>query len=175
MKKQPQILLILFLLIFLNSCRQKSFDKFDFSFENTFETDFSISFNKSDTVFIRENWSRNDIYDNIPAPKSKTNYFSILTTDERKKLDSFLITTNFKRYNVKYSENFTDGSAYCFYYKKNEFEKKIFVRSLNPPKELDDFAYWIYTTKKKLKLTKIKKELKFKSNIYNPPPPPPTL
>ena len=163
-------ILIIFLFIFLG-CKQKSYDEFDFSFGNTFETDFSIKFLNNDTVYIRENWSANDINDNSKAPKSKTNYYSILNKQQIKKLDSFINNTDFTKFDTLYHENYADGEYYKFYIKKNNFIKTIKVHSHNVPKGLEKFAYWIYETKKGLKLEKTKKILDFKSKEIYPEPP----
>ena len=55
--------------------------------------------------------------------------------------------------------------------KKNGEQKLISVHSNNSPKELDEFAFWIYELKKSLKLIETKKVLNFKSKIETPNPP----
>lgn len=167
-----RILFTFALLLFLLGCKKKSFDEFDFSYGNTFETDFSIKFNNSnDSVFIRENWSANDNNPRIKSPKSNTNYFSVLSNLQKKKLDSFIKEIQFKKYDSIYFENYEDGNHYRIYVKKNGEQKLISVHSNNSPKELDEFAFWIYELKKNLKLTETKKVLNFKSKIETPKPP----
>ena len=167
-----QLIFAFALLLFLLNCKKKSFDEFDFSYGNTFETDFSIKFNNSnDSVFIRENWSAKDISERIKSPKSKTNYFAILSNLQKKKLDSFISEIKFEKYDSNYFENYKDGNYYRIYVNKNGEQKMISVHSNNSPKELDEFAFWIYEVKKNLKLTETKKVLNFKSKIEIPKPP----
>lgn len=55
------IILISGILFLLVNCKKQEFDEFDFSYGNTFETDFSIKFSPAnDSVFIRQHWSPND-------------------------------------------------------------------------------------------------------------------
>lgn len=73
---------LLILLISLLSCKKQTFDYFDFSFGNTFETDFSIKFSiKNDFVYVRENWSS---FEN-KTTKSETNYLAVLSTSQKNK------------------------------------------------------------------------------------------
>lgn len=161
-----------FALLSLLNCKKDSFEKFDFSYGNTFETDFSIKFNKSnDSVFIRENWSANDNNPRVKSPKSNKNYFSIISELQRKKLDSFISKSKFEKYDSMYFENYQDGNYYRIYVNKNGEQRMINVHSNNAPKELDEFVFWIYEVKKNLKLTETKKVLNFKSKIEIPKSP----
>lgn len=167
-----RIILSFIMLTFLLNCKKKSFDEFDFSYGNTFETDFSIKFNNSnDSVFIRENWSPNDDNTKRKFPRSKTNYFAFISNLEKKKLDSFITEIKFKKYDSIYYESYEDGDYYRIYVNKNGEQKMISVHSNNSPKELDEFASWIYELKKNLKLNETKKVLNFKSTIETPKPP----
>lgn len=156
------------LLISLLNCKKQTFDNFDFSFGNTFETDFSIKFNpKNDSVYIRENWSS---FEN-ETTKSETNYVAVLNASQKMKLDSFVENINFKNLDSLYFENYKDGSYYNFHIKKDGIEKTIKTHSHSVPKSLEKFASWIYETKKSLKLTETKRSFDFKSknNFLEPP------
>ncbi|RKE87705.1 hypothetical protein BXY58_1837 [Epilithonimonas arachidiradicis] len=170
--KIPPIVLGLLLIL---SCNEKKYDEFEFSYGNTFETDFSIKFTQNDSVYLRENWSPNDSNDDIPYPKSNTNYTAILTKKEKEKLNTFLNKIDFKKFDTAYIENYQDGEQFNLYFKKNYFEKTIFVRSHHSPQELDSLKNWIVGVKRNLKLTKTKKVLAFKSKFNPIPPPPPPL
>lgn len=158
---------LLILLIFLLNCKKQTFDEFDFSFGNTFETDFSIKFDsKNDSVYIRENWSS---FQNRTT-KSETNYLAVLNTSQKIKLDSFVENINFKTFDTLYSERYSDGEYYNFHIKKDEIEKTVKTHSHSTPRSLEKFAYWIYETKKSLKLTETKRNFDFKSKNNFPEP-----
>ncbi|KIC63960.1 hypothetical protein [Chryseobacterium taiwanense] len=159
---------LLILLISLLNCKKQTFDEFDFSFGNTFETDFSIKFDsKNDSVYIRENWSS---FQN-KTTKSETNYLAVLNTSQKIKLDSFVESINFKTLDTLYFERYSDGEYYNFHIKKDGIEKTIKTHSHSIPKSLEKFAYWIYETKKSLKLTETKRNFDFKSKNNFPEPP----
>ncbi|WP_426475034.1 hypothetical protein [Chryseobacterium balustinum] len=165
MKIKLVILLIPFLLM---NCKKKEFDHFDFSYGNTFETDFSIKFNPdNDSVFIREHWSPND----FKAPLSKTNYISQLNNLQKKELDSFIKMINFKAFDTLYLENYEDGEYFSFFIEKDGLTKNVKVHSHSAPKSLRNFAYWIYTTKKSLKLIETQRKFEFKSKAKELEPP----
>ncbi|SHL76424.1 hypothetical protein [Chryseobacterium contaminans] len=88
---------------------------FDFSYGNTFETDFSVKFqSKNDSIFLYENWAS----DNTEIPKSKTNYFSTPNKSQRSKLDSFISNIDFKNLDTLYFENYKDGEYFNFLLEK---------------------------------------------------------
>ena len=160
-------LFILSIFLLLISCKKKQYDEFDFSYGNTFETDFSIKFTDNDSVFIREHWSPND----FKKPVSQTNYFSRLNKLQKKELDSFIQNINFKSFDTLYFENYKDGNHSSFFINKDGLVKKIIVHSDNAPKSLTDFATWIYNTKKSLKLVETQRKLDFKSKSKELEPP----
>lgn len=152
----------------LLNCKKKQFEEFDFTYGNTFETNFSIKFNpNNDSVMIREHWSPHD----DKPPISKTNYVSQLSQIQKSKLDSFVQNINFEILDTLYYEDYEDGTHYSLYLKRNEKEKLIRVHSETAPKELKRFATWIYETKKSLKLTKTAKHAEFKSKATELEPP----
>jgi hypothetical protein len=78
----------------------------------------------------------------------------------------------FSKFDTLYYDDYSDGSEYKFHIKRNNLEKTIYLNSLNPPKELDSLATWIYLTKRKLKLVKTNKSEIYRSKIPMPEPPP---
>ncbi len=175
MKIKSKLSLIILIFTFFLSCNKNNYDEFEFSYGNIFETDFSIKFTQNDSIYLRENWSLNDINDDIPYPKSKTNYIAILTRKQKEKLNTFLNKIDFKKLDTAYFERYEDGEHYMLYFKKNDFEKTIYVHSHHSPKELDSLANWIVDVKRNLKLKKTNKVLEFKSKFYSIPPPPPPI
>jgi hypothetical protein len=150
------------------NCKKKEFEQFDFTYNNTFETEFSIKFSSdSDSVFIREHWYFNDENE----PLSKTNYVSRLNILQKKKLDSFIRNIDFKTLDTLYFEKFDDGEFYSFHLKTKNLHKTIWVHSENAPSSLKDFSKWIYDTKKSLKLVKTLRQFEFKSKAKDLAPP----
>ena len=168
---------ILFTLIAIIACenpkkKEVLFNELDFSYDNTFETCFSIKFTSGDTVFVREHWTSE--YDT--KLNSNTNYISIIKHTDRIKLDSLIRNIDFSKVDTLYNEDYADGIQYKYYVKNQHIEKTVFVHSYhNVPVELDSLAYWIYDLKSNLKLKEINKVLSFGSvgNFLPPPPPPP--
>ncbi len=162
------IALILSILISFLGCKKQEFDEFDFSFGNSFETDFSIKFNSTnDSIFLYENWAPV----NTKTPKGKTSYVALFNKNQRSKLDSFIANIDFKSLDTLYFENYQDGEYYNFFIRKGKLKKTIKIHSNNAPKSLSNFAHWIYETKKILKLTETQRSFEFKSkNTYLEPP-----
>jgi len=170
--KKGIIITLIFLAFISCSEREKDFDSFEYSYAGTFSTVFSIKFSNSDTLFLREHWNRGG-NENFQFPKSKTNYFAILTEQQKNELSSLIHKVNFKEMNSEYFEDYSDGSAFSIIIRKGDFEKKVFVHSHKIPKELDSLSGWIYYTKMKLILTETKEKLEFESVKALLPPPPP--
>lgn len=173
-----RLIFIILILILLISCskEEKDFDSFEYSYGGTFSTLFSIKFTENDTVFIREHWNVSERYGK-KFPKAKTNYFAILTKEQRNQLSELLKKIDFKKIKSEYYEDYLDGSAYQIIIKKDTLNKTVFVHSHKVPKELDSLSNWIYIIKENLKLTKTNKKFDFKSidAIFPPPPPPPPI
>ncbi|MDW9379947.1 hypothetical protein [Chryseobacterium sp. JV558] len=166
MKNKALFLSILFLFL---GCKKQEFDDFDFSYSNTFETDFSIKFSsKNDSIFLYENWAA----ENKQLPRNKTSYLSTLNEKQRSKLESFMSNIDFKSLDTLYFEKYQDGEYYSFYIRKDKIRKTIKVHSYNAPKSLSNFAHWIYETKKSLKLKETQKSFEFKSKKNYPKLPP---
>jgi hypothetical protein len=175
MKKQIFIISILTLLI---SCskNEKDFDSLEYTFSGTFSTLFLIKFTENDTIFLREQWNVSERYGK-KYPKAKTNYFAILTKEQRNQLSELIKKIDFKKIKSEYYKDYNDGSAYQIIIKKDDLKKTVFVHSDKVPKEFDSLSNWIYVTKEHLKLIETKKEFDFKSidRIFPPPPPPPPI
>jgi hypothetical protein len=175
MKRKLFFILLLTLLI---SCskNEKDFDSLEYTYKGTFSTLFLIKFTESDTIFLREHWNVSERYGK-KFPKAKTNYFAILTKEQRNQLSELLEKIDFTKIKAEYYQDYCDGSAYQIIIKKDNFKKTVFVHSHKVPKELDSLSNWIYVTKENLKLIETKKEIDFKSieRIFPPTPKPPPI
>ncbi len=130
----------LFILIFLSltilSCnnqrpagRGKSFNSFDFSYNDVFSSCFSIKFTQSDTVYIRQHFAKAF----SDTPKSNTTYYSLLTNNERTQLDSFINHSAILHFDTSYYQSYEDGLDYQFYFDKDSTKKLIRVHSDSVP------------------------------------------
>ncbi|MEO8254833.1 MAG: hypothetical protein ABI554_10660 [Flavobacterium sp.] len=83
-----QIALISFVLLFLFGCKKEEsnveFKYFDFSYNNTFETCFSVKFTPNDSVYIREHWNANNAFDSTNIPRAKRNYIGLISEKDKK-------------------------------------------------------------------------------------------
>jgi hypothetical protein len=174
MKRKLFFILLLTLLI---SCskNEKDFDSFEYSYGGTFSTLFSIKFTENDTIFLREHWNAKERSDGKKFPKEKTNYFAILTKEQRNQLSELLKKIDFKKLKSEYHQDYVDGTAYQIIIKKDNFKKAVFVHSNKVPKELDSLSHWIYITKENLKLIETSKNFDFESVNGILPPPPPSI
>lgn len=176
-----RILLITVVVFVFLGCKKEEanvkFKYFDFSFNDTFGTCFSVKFAPNDSVYIREHWNANDVWDSTNIPKGKTNYIALISEKDRETLSELISKTNLKTYNSIYDENYSDGRFYTFYIDKDSIKKSIAIHSYKSdvPKDLDSLAKWIYNWKKKVKLTQTNKKLVFFSSKYVLPPPPPPI
>lgn len=170
------------MLFILFSCAEKNEEKnslkyFEFSFDNTFETCFTLIYKPNDSIYIQEHWSYNDLNDSVKFPKSKTNYSAKISFEGEKKLIKLVSELNLKNLESKYFEKYSDGITYSIFVEKDSTTKLINVHSHNVPKEIDSLENWIYKFKKNLVLYKTEKKLNSKTENYvlPPPPPPPPL
>ena len=173
------ILLIIFCVTII-SCenstqieKAKTFNQFDFSYNNFFTTCFSIKFTQDDTVFIQQHFA--SFSDTLKSDKT---YFAILNNSEKQTLDSFINKMNFAVYDTSYYQSYEDGDYYQFFISNDTIQKTIFVHSDSIPKELKAFGYWIVATKQKLKHFPIDTTVVFGSLKYFLPPtvpPPPRI
>ena len=174
-----KFLLIILIVSFLSCSKKENSDNkfkyFEFSYNDTFGSCFSIKATPNDSIYIREHWNAYDIWDSTHIPKEKTNYIAVISKTDRKQLMKLITQTQLKKYDSIYDENFADGMTYIFYINKDSIQKSIYIHSYknNVPKELDSLGKWIYNWKKKAKLIQTDKKLTFKSSKYILPPPPP--
>jgi hypothetical protein len=145
---------------------QKSFNSFDFSYNDVFSTCFSIKFTQSDTVFIRQHFSSAF----SSTSKSNTTYYALLSNIDRIKLDSFISHTKFISFDTLYYQSYEDGIDYQFYFEKNLIKKYIRVHSDSVPAQLEKLRIWIVNTKGKLSLHEVDTAISFESLKYFLPP-----
>jgi hypothetical protein len=145
----------------------KSFQAFDFTYNDVFSTCFSIKFLKSDTALIRQHFA-SSFSDNI---KSQTSYYTLLTKTDRLTLDSFINTLPFDSYDTSYYQDYQDGIDYQFYIQTDTIKKSIRVHSDSVPSALTDFKNWIVKRKQTFKLHQVDTAIHFESGKYIVPPP----
>lgn len=145
----------------------KSFQAFDFTYNDVFSTCFSIKFLQSDTVLIRQHFA-SSFSDSI---KSQTSYYTLLSKADRLTLDSFINTIPFDKYDTSYYQDYQDGIDYEFYIQKDTIKKKIRVHSDSVPSALTDLKNWIVKRKQTLRLHQVDTTIKFESGKYILPPP----
>lgn len=142
--------------------QQKSFNDFDFSYNDVFSTCFSIKFTQGDTVFIRQHFAPYF----SDTPKSKTTYYTLLTKTEKATLDSFIKQFKFSDFDTLYYQPYEDGIDYQYYFENDTIQKIIRVHSDSTPFQLIDLKNWIVNTKKTLHLHQIDSIIDFKSTKY---------
>ena len=155
--------------------KESSVKYFEFSYDNSFETSFTLIYKPNDSIYLREHWSFNDIYDSVKSPKSKTNYSAKISAEKEEELLKLISSINFKSLKNEYFEDYSDGNTYAVFIKKDSINKLITIHSHNAPKELYSLAHWIYELKKKLILVETKKKLNIISAKYVLPPPAPVM
>lgn len=99
----------------------KSFQAFDFTYNDVFSTCFSIKFLQSDTALIRQHFA-SSFSDNL---KSETSYYALLSKSDRVTLDSFINVIPFDKYDTSYYQDYQDGIDYQFYIQKDTIKKCI--------------------------------------------------
>lgn len=172
-----RMLLFLFLLTSL-SCIRKNEEKnpikyFEYSYDDTFGSSFTLVYKPKDSLYIRQHWSASEAFDSLKIPKGKTNYSAKINASDEQNLIKLISELKLRKLKDEYFEDYSDGIAYAIFIDKDSIKKSISVHSHNAPKELDSLARWIYKFKEKLKLTKTEKELKLAGAKYVLPPPPP--
>ena len=145
-----------------NPERKKSFNSFDFSYNDVFSTCFSIKFTHSDTVFIKQHFA--SFFSD--TPKSKTTYYAMLTQTDKTKLDSFITQSKFGSLDTLYYQSYQDGIDYQFYFDNDTIKKLIRVHSDSVPTQLKALKNWILDTKERLQLHQVDTTIDFKSTKY---------
>ena len=172
-----KLFLLISITLFCFCCKKEekpAYKYFEFSYDNTFETCFSMKITPGDSVYIREHWNGNYIFDSITPPIEKTNYIALITKNQRKELNELIAKIQLLNTDTIYYENYVDGRTYSLYIDKDSIKKTITVHSHNNvPKALNSLGGWIYQFKTKAKLIKTNKKLNFITSKYVLPPPPP--
>ena len=172
-----KIILILFLLTLISCSRKKEEENpikyFEFSYDDTFGSSFTLVYKPKDSLYIRQHWSASEVFDSLKIPKGKTNYSAKINSSDEQILVKLISELKLRKLKNEYFEDYSDGRTYAVFIDKDSIKKLISVHSHNAPKELDSLARWIYKFKQKLKLNKTEKEPKLKSAKYVLPPPPP--
>jgi hypothetical protein len=167
-------LYILFIFLLFFSCNKsgksedfQTFKTLDFSYDDVFNTCFSIKFSQSDTIIIRQHFTSSVSSDTLI---NNQNYYALLTAKDREKLDSFIVNIDFYRLDTSYFENYEDGQTYQFYIEKDALQKTIYVHSHSIATNVKEFANWIVSFKKGLKLYSSDKTSEFGSLRHFLPP-----
>lgn len=162
------ILLVAIVFTFFGCKKEKvdefPFDSFIFSYSGE-NTDNSIKFTKSDTVFLQKRY---------PTPTE--NFFAILQGEEKIKLNKYLKTLNFKKFDSVYTQkNLYDAESYLINISINGKSKSIFIYGDRAPEELYNFVDSLGTFKKNLVFLPTNQIIEFGDlgPILPPPPPPP--
>ncbi|WP_026712896.1 hypothetical protein [Flavobacterium daejeonense] len=175
--KNIKLLSLIAFSLFCFGCKKEektTYKYFEFSYDNTFETCFSLKFKPNDSIYIREHWNGKTIWDSTTSPKEKTNYVIIINQKQRKELDALISKIQLRKCDSIYYENYVDGRTYSIFIDKDSIKKLIKVHSHNNvPHELDSLAAWLYQFKSKAKLIETNKKLFFLTAKYVLPPPPP--
>ena len=145
---------------------KENFKSFDFSYNDVFSTCFSIKFNHSDTVYVRQHFA-STLSDKL---KNNTTYFAIITKLDREEIDSFFANIDFSKFDSSYYEPYQDGIEYQFYINKDSTNKIIYLHSDSVPKKLKSLGLWIANIKKNLDLHQIDTTISFGSTRNFLPP-----
>lgn len=149
--------------------QEKSFQSFDFTYNDVFSTCFSIKFTHSDTAYIRQHFA-SFFSENL---KSETSYFALLSKADRVTLDSFLSIIPFHSYDTSYYDDYMDGIDFQFFIQKDSVNKCIRVHSDSVPSALTEFKNWIVKRKDQYYLHEVDTNIQFGSQKYVVPPPVP--
>ena len=137
---------VIFMSVLLFSCEKRKFENLEFSYDGI-GTEFSMKFNRNDTVYIHENTTMG----------SSKKYYVIFNKAERKTLDSFANILVSKNFDSIYDKNLEEPSniKYKFKIRNPNDVKTISVyekwANLNlidanyyAPKDLQKFSLWLY-------------------------------
>lgn len=150
--------------------KPQTFKTFDFSYNDFFNSCFSIKFTHGDTAFIRQYFAPTF----SDTPKSNQSYYALLADSVRQRIDSFINKINFAKVDTSYYQPYEDGIEFQFYIDKDSIQKIIYVHSDSIPDDIRIFAFWIANLKKKLELRTIDTTINFESVRHFLPPSVPT-
>jgi hypothetical protein len=178
MQNRTNKFLLYFVILTLLSCNRKKADEnsikyFEFSYNDTFHSSYTLIYKPKDSLYFRQHWSASDAFDSLKIPRGKTNYAAKINPSEEKKLVELISALKLRKLKNEYFEDYSDGTTYSIFIDKDSINKLVAIHSHNIPKELDSLARWIREFKEKVKIKKTEKKLEFKSSKYVLPPPPP--
>jgi len=148
-----------------NGTKPTTFDDFIFSYSQL-NADYSIKFTNSDTIFLQRRF-----------PRPTELFYSVFSSNDSLKLDSFLKKINFKNYDTVYVQKFLeDGGSYKFVVTKDTTTNWTFIYGDNGPKQLYGFGNWLSNLKDKQNFYPIGTTIDFGNLNYIlrpkiPPPP----
>ena len=182
MQSRTYKIILVFFLLTLISCSRKTEEEnpikyFEFSYDDTFGSSFTIVYKPKDSLYIRQHWSASEVFDSLKIPKGKTSYCAKISESDEQSLVKLISKLKLRKLKNEYFEDYSDGRTYAMFIDKDSITKLIRVHSHTAPKELDSLGGWIYQLKQKLILKKTERELKLKSSkfVLPPPPPPPII
>ena len=178
MQNRTNKFFLCFVLLTLLSCNRKKEDEnsikyFEFSYNDTFHSSYTLIYKPNDSLYFRQHWSASDVFDSLTIPRGKTNYAAKISASEEKKLVELISALKLKKLKSEYFENYSDGTTYSMFIDKDSINKLVAVHSHDAPKEINSLTRWIRELKEKLKIRRTEKKLEFKSAKYVIPPPPP--
>jgi hypothetical protein len=140
---------ILFLSILLQRCKdspkaipQKAITKLDFTYAFPVKAIFySLKFSAGDTVYIK----------NYSPSQSDTSFQTILTKEDRSKIDSIINSMSLSALDSSYDSRHIDGDEYHLSISKNDTLKTVYIHGGEVPGELRRLMD--YATELKTKLT----------------------
>ena len=178
MQNRTNKFLLCLTLLTLLSCNRKkevenSIKYFEFSYNDTFRSSYTLIYKPNDSLYFRQHWSVSDEFDSLKIPRGKTNYAAKINASEEEKLVKLISALKLGKLKNEYFEDYSDGTTYSIFIDKDSINKLVAIHSHHIPKELDSLTRWIREFKEKLKIKRTEKKLEFKSSKYVLPPPPP--
>jgi hypothetical protein len=161
-------IIILSFVSLLLSCSKKETVK-EFPFESLVVTGanlhdiHSVKFTKSDTVYLQRNF-----------PEPKGNFYAIISTNEKIRLNKCLHTLNLRNFDSIYAdENLDDGQSYLISSSEKGKIKRTYIHGENAPKQLYSYLDSLESIKNNLKFIPTKQIIDFGdlSSILPPPAP----
>jgi len=166
--------LILMLAVYASCSGEKryfpSFTEFDFSYNDTWSSSFSIMFTATDSVYVKQHFWYGAHRESDSDLKEGGTYIGALNEQERLVLDSFITNINFNQYDTSYfNDRLKDGISYEFYLHTDSIKKTIRLYGDSAPAALLSLGRWIADIKDRLTLFPIDSNIIF--NSYRPLPP----
>ncbi|MBE9461638.1 hypothetical protein ACFP1I_30445 [Dyadobacter subterraneus] len=158
---KPYFLKFLFLFfVLLLSCnkRQKANIELDFTHVDNFDEAYSLSFNVTDTISLRQYWKANDVSD------SSKNYIAIIDDSQRNKLEKLVKKINIQVLHEGNPEYATTDGIFTGLYLKNDLQNATIIPyNGNEAREINELVEYIISFKKTLKLQATDNQFNFKS------------